>query len=216
MPFSAPVAERADIADIGKAAPAPLGASAAVGEAPPPLRASVSIGETGDWDDWDDDVAENVDDDANVKRLAEGLDGEPTAEGRVLAARASRTAVATRGADGRCTISGDEMGSSLDTALVCLHCSHDVYRFANARWVAVDYFWVRNFAPDARLLGQEAHDLAKLARKLEDVPQLAAYSCGCSWQTVREAKALDPAGSRAQPHGGARLEHSELIKWGAR
>lgn len=155
MPFSAPVAERADIADIGKAAPAPLGASAAVGEAPPPLRASVSIGETGDWDDWDDDVAENVDDDANVKRLAEGLDGEPTAEGRVLAARASRTAVATRGADGRCTISGDEMGSSLDTALVCLHCSHDVYRFANARWVAVDYFWVRNFAPDARLLGQE-------------------------------------------------------------
>eukprot|EP00962_Isochrysis_galbana_P004996 scaffold1374_cov115-Isochrysis_galbana.AAC.2 len=63
---------------------------------------------------------------------------------------------------------------------------------------------------------RQAHDLAKLARKLEDVPQLAAYSCGCSWQTVREAKALDPAGSRAQPHGGARLEHSELIKWGAR
>jgi hypothetical protein len=243
MPSGAPVAERAETAPSDQAAPPPQGASVAAGTAPSPLGATVgktasprgasaAVGETRIWDDWDDDAAEGVQDEAQAERLAEGVVGEPTAEAHAIAARASRTAIAARGPDGRYVIIGEEVHSSLDlnkalhpegrehldthahqlrnrtkgsrpleqpkdaieqrrgcldtisgdaldsspdthgpdnryiiscdelppfldTALVCLHCSHDVYRFAHARWVDVDYFWFRNFAPDARLPGQE-------------------------------------------------------------
>jgi hypothetical protein len=158
----APVVEKAETAGCDQAALALPGDSAAVGGAPSPLAGCAAVGAAGTWDDWDDDAAQN----------AQGAPKDPA-----IAARASRTAVAALGPGSRCTISGDNIHASLDTALVCFHCSHEVYRFADARWAAVDYFWFRNYAPDARLPGQEVRSCLALGPLTACLP---AAPLGCA------------------------------------
>lgn len=112
----------------------------------------------GNWEDWDDDEDEGHG--LRPLRLAQGVDGKPSLEAITIAGRACRTAVATCEGGRLCTIGGDGVAACFDTPLVCMHCSHCVYRFADARWTSdVDYFWFRNFAPDARLPEQEVRRL---------------------------------------------------------
>jgi len=175
--------------------------------------AGVTAGEAK-WEDWDDE--EDVDDESPVRRLAEGADGEPSGLARAMAGRASRALVGVRGLGGGCTIGGASPGVDLDTPLICRHCAHCVYRFPGARWArSADYYWFRNFTPDARLQGQEADDLTKLAGRLEEAAASAAYSCGCSWQSVDGSKPLEARGTPAGPHGGARMDGDQLLQWEA-
>ena len=78
----------------------------------------------------------------------------------------------------------------------------------------MDYFMLRNYAPDARMPERMQEDLAKLCTALEPDAVAAAYACGCSWQTVVDAKGINSGSATpALPQGGARLPSDEQVLW---
>jgi len=111
-----------------------------------------------------------------------------------------------------CAIGGAASNGSLDTVIACKQCGYTVVRFAGCRWSdETDYYWMRNYAPDARMPSKMQQDVEKLTSMLREDPASAAYACGCSWQSVVEFKPLDGVvGTPAAPHGGAGLEGKPL------
>ena len=104
----------------------------------------------------------------------------------------------------------------MEVSLRCTSCGQRVHRFAQQGWKeSADYYTFRNFSPDQRMPERQQEDLAKLAAWLQPDADAAAYACGCTWQTVRENKAIEAEGGvLAAPHGGARLGEAEpLLKW---
>ena len=176
--------------------PPPQGAAATASEA------EDARGESDDWDDWDAEGDDPV------------TESAPTG-GDVIQ---PSTFAGWRGDAGGSCIGGTSSEALLCLTLHCTHCGHDVTRFPGRRWeAAADYYWFRNYAPDPRMPQRREADIAKLCAKL--VPDLAsaALCCGCSWQSVVDPKVLDElAGSPAAPHGGARLDGDQLLKWACR
>ena len=85
------------------------------------------------WDDWDDDD----DDDADAERPAHAIMPSEMACWR---------------AAGVASIGGGGLAERLNAHLTCGSCSHPIVRFAEYAWDAsVDYYWCRNYAPDARM-----------------------------------------------------------------
>ena len=155
-------------------------------------EAGITGSERGSWDDWDDEEQPSV-------SYAAVHVWQPTVH--------AGARVGTGTAIGGATVEPD-------LALKCSSCGHPVTRFAGAQWdESVDYYWCRNFAPDARMPGRFAEDLANLCAKLVPHGASAAYACACSWQTVTQQKLLSELGTPAEPEGGARLEKGELVKW---
>lgn len=101
-----------------------------------------------------------------------------------------------------------------DTCLTCISCSFEVVRFDGCKWAdSVDYYWFRNYTPDPKLPKTRDESLAMLTTKLVADADAAAYACQCSWQSLTKDKRLLAVGSDAAPHGGARLEKDQLVKW---
>ena len=158
--------------------------------------ASGSTASAGDWDDWDDDA-----------------DGEAPASSQDVIQPSHYSGVAASGLH----LVGKNAEENLNVQLYCTSCgAGKVWRFPASRWDnTIDYYHVRNFAPDARMPERTHEDLVKLCTKLVRQENAAAYACGCSWQTVVDEKLLTPAvGTPAAPHGGARLEGQQLLHWG--
>lgn len=78
--------------------------------------------------------------------------------------------------------------------LQCLKCDFEVVCFVGHRWhESVNYIFFRNYVPNE----------SKLRAKLERDRFMCAYACQCTWQSVRQAKALQGSRIRAKPEGGA-------------
>jgi len=61
---------------------------------------------------------------------------------------------------GGCSIGGTASNAMMDTVLKCKQCGCTVVRFAGCRWAAeTDYYWMRNYAPDARMPGRMQQDV---------------------------------------------------------
>lgn len=164
------------------------------------------------WDDWDDEEC------ASAGVLVPTPAFEPSSYS------------GWHSESGAVSIGGVAFDAETCVALHCSHCGHDVTRFSGCAWAeSVDYYWFRNYAPDPRMPERREEDIAKLSAKLvsgaairlagEGAPAArcdvasAALCCGCSWQTVSDAKRLHTAGTPAAPHGGARLDGDGLVRW---
>ena len=154
-----------------------------------------------DWDDWDD--GDENDENGGDARNQPGDASTVVQPSKHACAEVGGSLILCSGAS-------DEQ---LSVSLKCSSCGHPVLRFPASRWAkSIDYFHLRNFAPDARMPERMQEDLAKLCPKLERDEATAAYACGCSWQTITDDKAIDASGSTpAVPHGGARLPEDEQV-----
>ena len=161
--------------------------------------AAAASAEDHGWDDWDDE-----EDGATL-----GMQSSPT-----IVQPSKYAAVLSE--DGTLTLGGSAYESTLNAALRCTCCgTGTVWRFPKSRWDAskVDYYHFRNYAPDSRMPERTQEDLAKLCKFLNDDEVAAAYACGCSWQTISDAKVLLNGVSKAPPNGGARFDDDQALLW---
>ena len=150
-----------------------------------------------EWDDWDDG-------DENFEN------GGSLGDASTIVQPSKHTCAEV---GGNLILCGGASDEHLSVSLKCSSCGHPVLRFQASKWAkSIDYYHLRNFAPDARMPKRMQDDLGKLCPKLERDEATAAYACGCSWQTISEDKAIDASGSTpALPHGGARLPEDEQV-----
>ena len=149
-----------------------------------------------DWDDWDTDNEATGSLVGDPSRIVQPSQFGGNRMGDVL------------------TLSGSAGEEALNVVLACSNCGHPCLRYPQSRWESsVDYYHLRNFAPDARMPERMQDDLAKLCTKLVHDHAAAAYACGCSWLTVVDDKQIAWGQTLATPQGGARLPSDDQVLW---
>eukprot|EP00965_Chrysotila_dentata_P163906 5411154-Pleurochrysis_carterae.AAC.1 len=133
-----------------------------------PLEGEGTMQSSFEWDDWDDEHNASLSDaDDNASCFSLNIEF------------CSETAAAFLCMEGKLYIGGSQHTDAMCIRLRCALCGFDVLRFPHAKWARnMDYYHLRNYAPDHRMPGKRESDLVKLAGKLRRDAKAAAYACG--------------------------------------